>query len=137
MHLVCMGVMRTTLYKKAKFYKYNTVIHKALDKVAGDSMDVATREAVIENDNDICVAFDGTCQKRGHSSRHGVIVATSLDTGKVIDFESLSKYCPTCKSETKVHENCQANHVGSSRAMEVAGVKKLFERLLNWNVPAR
>lgn len=122
-----------------KFYHYNSLLLKSLRKVTNDSMIVATREAIAENDHDsdICVAFDGTWQKRGHTSLHGVITATSLDTGKVLDFECLSKYCPTCRNEKKNHTNCQANHVGSSGSMEVAGVTKLFERSTTRGVAAR
>lgn len=122
-----------------KFHRYNEHIKKCLEKVCNDSMNVATRQAVIANDHnsDITVAFDGTWQKRGHTSLNGVITATSLDSGKVLDFECLSKYCPTCKNGKKDHPNCMANHVGSSGSMEVAGVKKLFERSMNRTVPTR
>ncbi|GFU92480.1 uncharacterized protein TNCV_4794091 [Trichonephila clavipes] len=39
------------------------------------------------------VAIDGTWQKRGHTSLNGVVTAVSVDTGKVIDAEILSRKC--------------------------------------------
>lgn len=55
----------------------------------------AATEAVEENygKNEIAAAFDGTWQKRGHTSMNGVVTVTSFDTGKVMDFECLSKFC--------------------------------------------
>ncbi|GFV73144.1 uncharacterized protein TNCV_3665611 [Trichonephila clavipes] len=60
-----------------------------------DSMNAAVHEAVIANDNNsnIIVAVDGTWHKRGYSSLNGVVCATSVENGKVIDFEALTKYC--------------------------------------------
>ncbi|GFX92308.1 hypothetical protein TNCV_1112351 [Trichonephila clavipes] len=58
-----------------------------------DSMNAAVHEAVIANDNNsnIAVAVDGTWHKRGYSSLNGVVCATSVENGKVIDFEALHK----------------------------------------------
>ncbi|GFV67806.1 uncharacterized protein TNCV_1149231 [Trichonephila clavipes] len=51
------------------------------------SMAEAVREAVDENDGkrDLAVAVDGSWQKRGFSSKNGLVTVTSVDTGKVID----------------------------------------------------
>ncbi|GFV01001.1 uncharacterized protein TNCV_3336371 [Trichonephila clavipes] len=67
-------------------------------------MNAAVHEAVIANDNNsnIAVAVDGTWHKRGYSSLNGVVCATSVENGKVIDFEALTKYCSSCK-EAKVY----------------------------------
>ncbi|GFT79192.1 uncharacterized protein TNCV_192181 [Trichonephila clavipes] len=53
----------------------------------------AVREAVDENDGkrDLAVAVDGSWQKRGFSSKNGLVTVTSVDTGKVIDVEVFSK----------------------------------------------
>ncbi|GFT04162.1 uncharacterized protein TNCV_3154161 [Trichonephila clavipes] len=61
-------------------------------------------EAVIANDNNsnIAVAVDGTWHKRGYSSLNGVVCATSVENGKVIDFEALTKYCSSCKEVEKL-----------------------------------
>ncbi|GFW30064.1 uncharacterized protein TNCV_1696791 [Trichonephila clavipes] len=67
-------------------------------------MNAAVHEAVIANDNNsnIAVAVDNTWHKRGYSSLNGVVCATSVENGKVIDFEALTKYCSSCK-EAKVY----------------------------------
>lgn len=85
----------------------------------------------------IAAAFDGTWQKRGHTSRNGVITVTSFDTGKVLDFECSSKFCIICSRNqykddpVKLEQHkkvCGANYKGASGGMEVAGAKALCER---------
>ncbi|GFY07707.1 uncharacterized protein TNCV_4095771 [Trichonephila clavipes] len=39
------------------------------------------------------VSVDGTWQRRGFSSLNGCVSAISVDTGKIIDFETLSQFC--------------------------------------------
>ncbi|GFU43868.1 uncharacterized protein TNCV_652511 [Trichonephila clavipes] len=94
-------------------------------------------EAVIENEHNknIAIALDGTWQKRGHTSKNGVVTATSLDNGKVIDYECLSKYCFECKSTNKTCDNCQINYHGFSAGRESEGAFRIFSRSLpNYNV---
>jgi phage terminase large subunit GpA-like protein len=56
----------------------------------------AARETVAENEEDnpshITACFDGTWQKRGHTALNGVISATCVDRGKVLDIEIMSKF---------------------------------------------
>lgn len=58
----------------------------------------ATDEAVEINkgEKDLTVVYDGTWQKRGFKSKNGVCTLTSLDTGKVLDVELLTKFCSGC-----------------------------------------
>ena len=39
---------------------------------------------------DIGVTADGTWQRRGYTSMNGVVVAMSIDCGKILDIEPLS-----------------------------------------------
>lgn len=55
------------------------------------------------------------------------MVATSVDTGKVLDSELLSKYCYTCK-KLGTHEGCVKNFDGSSGGMEAKGAVCIFQR---------
>ncbi|GFV84316.1 uncharacterized protein TNCV_1591751 [Trichonephila clavipes] len=90
----------------------------------------AVREAVDENDGkrDLAVAVDGSWQKRGFSSKNGLVTVTSVDTGKVIDVEVFSKHC-ICPNKTKHLQNCKRNFEGySSGKMEVAGALSIFQR---------
>ncbi|KAF8768394.1 hypothetical protein HNY73_021218 [Argiope bruennichi] len=108
----------------AKFERFNNSLSTALEKVCSKSMMKAVEGSVSLNDNvrDISVTLDGTWQM------NGVITATSLDTGKVIDFECLSKYCFTCKNKSSNCENCQKNYEGFSGGMESKGAMKIFQR---------
>lgn len=103
---------------------------RAVKEVCGAS---TRNEAISENDgdNDIAACFDGTWQKRGHTSLNGVLTATAFNTSKVLDFKCLSKFCSACvqKANTRrqkqlLHKEsglCSCNYVGSSGGMEVAG----------------
>ncbi|GFT05277.1 uncharacterized protein TNCV_123121 [Trichonephila clavipes] len=85
----------------AKFDRHNSLFLNVLKTISEDSMNAAVHEAVIANDNNsnIAVAVDGTWHKRGYSSLNGVVCATSVENGKVIDFEALTKYCSSCKGK--------------------------------------
>ncbi|GFX05550.1 uncharacterized protein TNCV_3434541 [Trichonephila clavipes] len=93
-------------------------------------MNAAVHEAVIANDNNsnIAVAVDGTWHKRGYSSLNGVVCATSVENGKVIDFEALTKYCSSCKGKKKPCENCAKNYEGFRRGNGLSGVLSIFQR---------
>ncbi|GFY23591.1 uncharacterized protein TNCV_1038901 [Trichonephila clavipes] len=63
----------------AKFERLYTPIFKALETVSSRSMVNSVNEAVIENEHNknIAIALDGTWKKRGHTSKNGVVTATS------------------------------------------------------------
>jgi hypothetical protein len=122
----------------ARLHAYFKNILPGAIEVCNASMRNAALEAIEENDGsrDIAAAFDGTWQKRGHTSRNGVITVTSFDTGKVLDFECYSKFCITCSTNKisdpeKIEQHkevCGANYQGASGGMEVAGAKTLCNR---------
>ena len=88
------------------------------------------------------VTVDGTWQKRGHSSRIGVVFVMSVRTGAVLDYVIKSKTCNECRCHEKDdketdqykywHENhksrCEINHEGSSGEMEASGAIEIFLR---------
>ncbi|GFX93089.1 uncharacterized protein TNCV_140331 [Trichonephila clavipes] len=112
-----------------KFSKYNHILLQATRKTCEHSMAEAVREAVDENDGkrDLSVAVDGSWQKRGFSSKNGLVTVTSVDTGKVIDVEVFSKHC-ICPNKTKHLQNCKINFEGYSGKMKVAGALSIFQR---------
>lgn len=114
----------------AKFARYKENLLNSLSIVCKESIVKAVDETVqFQNGNrDIVAAFDGTWQKRGHTSLNGVVCATSLDNGKVIDFECLSKYCFKCRNKDINNHDCQKNFDGYSGGMEGAGVLSIFAR---------
>lgn len=116
----------------AKFEKFYDSLTDALSSACTKSMIKAVEEAVSSNDNvrDISVALDGSWQKRGHTSMNGVVTATSMDNGKVIDFECLTKYCFKCKNKRNDCNECQKNFNGFSGGMESEGAVRIFQRSL-------
>ncbi|XP_042910028.1 uncharacterized protein [Parasteatoda tepidariorum] len=97
----------------------------------------------------MCVSYDGTWQKRGHSSLYGIGFVIDNSTGLVVDYEILSKYCHDCvvtKSDlganspefhvwhTSHEPECQKNFDGSSNSMEMAAALILWSRSLDHNM---
>ena len=50
---------------------------------------------------DVEVTCNGTWAKRGYTSLYGCVFVVSVDTGKVLDFEIMSKYCKSCEVWSK------------------------------------
>ncbi|GFX44969.1 transposable element Tcb1 transposase [Trichonephila clavipes] len=74
------------------------------------------------------ISVDGTWQRRGFSSLNGCVSAIYVDTGKIIDFETLSQFCRKCNSKTEQQNvKLQCNHhKGSSSSMEPVGAYSIF-----------
>lgn len=120
--------------------KYTNIVRDAAHEVAEESMKKATEEAIEENNeeeipSDIPIAFDGSWQKRGFVSKNSVCTVTSVDTGKVIDVEVLTKYCSGCErvkgqaDKEIVHEaNCSKNYEGTSGGMETIAAVNVCKR---------
>ena len=89
---------------------------------------------------DVIVTVDGTWQKRGRTSLFGVVVVISWLTGQVLDTEVLSKHCGACKMKDSLsteefeewydshRKDCECNYEGSSNAMKVEGVRRIWLR---------
>ena len=87
------------------------------------------------------VSCDGTWQKRGFSSQNGCVSVISIDTGKVLDLEAMSKASKQCQLHSHLdkdsgeyqlwradHNNCTANFQGPAPAMEPEGTERIFRR---------
>ncbi|GFU72843.1 hypothetical protein TNCV_2783081 [Trichonephila clavipes] len=70
---------------------------------------------------------------------NGCVAAISVDTGKVLDIEVMSSYCPTCKRLQTMprnfeHESSKADHIyqcnftDSSSKMKIVGASRIFLR---------
>ncbi|GFU98287.1 uncharacterized protein TNCV_3005711 [Trichonephila clavipes] len=70
---------------------------------------------------------------------NGCVAAISVDTGKVLDIEVMSSYCPPCKrlqtmprnfeyESSKADHICQCNFTGSASKMEIVGASRIFLR---------
>ena len=95
---------------------------------------------------DISVSCDGTWHRRGFSSLNGTVACISMDTGKVLDIEIMSRYCQSCVVNAPLektnpnkfaefratHEpECQIIHDGSAPAMEAEGTVNIF-KVVDW-----
>ena len=89
------------------------------------------------------VTVDGSWAHTGYSSRHGFVSVISVDTGKVLDYVTLSNECRLCKKWERSkqttsrnflewfvthEEKCTLNHQGSAKSMEAEGAVLLFAR---------
>ena len=94
---------------------------------------------------DIAVSFDGTWAKRGHTSLFDIMFVISVDTGEVLNYHVLSKFCKSCSvweakkdddpfkyAEWKISDtsDCTMNVEGSSPAMEAERALILWSRSL-------
>lgn len=147
-------VMNMECMSKHLFHKCSVSVQK-LGKVAGiESLAKArarvreycrkesnelTKDSVI----DLAVSFDGSWHKRGFTSNYGVGSVIHIDTGLVLDYCVLSKFCRNCAmTENTLGEgspefniwyqghvlDCDKNYDGSSPGMEVAAAEILWKR---------
>ena len=95
---------------------------------------------------DILVSCDGTWQKRGFTSMYGACFVIAYETGKVVDYAVMSKYCTGCRKwekhdkksqeylRWKAKHICDANYEGSSGGMEPHGMVMMFQRSLDFRL---
>ena len=59
---------------------------------------LGTENSQVTDDSveDIAVSFDGTWAKRGHTSLYEVVFVLSVDTGEVLDYHIMPKFCKAC-----------------------------------------
>ena len=134
---------------------YNVIVKKFVDTVkeaAEETMQDACEELhSLENTTtnvvngikltDATISLDGSWQRRGHTSLNGCVTAISMETGKIVDVEAMSRYCKACSrmEETKISDpakydswkanhDCNFNYRGSAGGMEVVGAMRIFGR---------
>jgi hypothetical protein len=131
------------------FIKISNNLRDAAKVVAQRSMMTAVNELRIKsnlNETDIIdtgVSVDGTWQRRGFSSLNGVVAVISIDSGKLVDIEPMSRYCRECAVHTRLLQDdpdalvnwkidhkdvCKLVHEGSAPSMEPEGAKRIFGR---------
>jgi hypothetical protein len=71
----------------------------------------AAREAIAENEeadpSHITACFVGTWQKWGRASLDGIISATSVNKGKVVDIGIMTKSCFVCHTNPTSQHKCK------------------------------
>ena len=94
---------------ESAYRKINKPFYASVKKISEQIMS----EAVIElrdKDNpdallDIGVSVDGTWQKRGFTSINGAVVAISLNPGKVVDMDAMSRFCQSSVNERSLQQH--------------------------------
>ena len=73
-------------------------VKEKVDEVLANSIEGVKRHYSPDNDGiyNVKVIFDGSWQKRGHTSTLAVGAIVEAETGCVIDYEVVSKYCELC-----------------------------------------
>ena len=79
---------------------------KAVDKAAITQAQASMKRAILEVREhcgvepeaiaDILISCDGTWQKRGFTSLYGAVFIIAYETGKVLDYTVMCKYCKGC-----------------------------------------
>ena len=134
---------------KPRYSEHNHSIATASEKAALDDMLSASAYLHVLHGSapteviDVSVTCDGTWSKRGFTATYGVVVVISWESGKILDYEILSKRCNTCERQKtrwgeesdqfkewmETHkDSCAINHEGSSPAMECQGVLRIWNR---------
>ena len=139
--LFCMNMPKPMTRKN--YTKLSDIVAAACQKTALETMLEAATDLQKENIVDVPISADGSWQRRGYSSMNGFVSAISMDTGKIVDIEPMSRFCKVCsqhqslrKSNPKSYEiwkarhaaTCKANYKGSAPNMEVEGAKRIFSR---------
>ena len=105
-------------------------IHAAFEQEATKSKKRAAEEIKQAKGNDVTVSCDGTWQKRGFSSKNGVVTVATVNglSSKIIDTETLTNHCSKCKQKNTVAHVCLKNFEGHAGSMEGEGVQRIFRR---------
>ena len=130
----------------ATFNRHLTAIHKASKNSSTLNLSEAASKVKelyhpsLDDYFDITVSYDGTWQKRGHTSKHGVGAVIAAKSGLILDYEVSSSFCHQCEKMKHldaasfnrwfVHHRlvCGKNHAGSSGPIEVEGANKMWSR---------
>ena len=138
---------------KCAYRKESRTIAKKIKGIAENNMaeaatEIRNSESTRGNDVVNCgVSCDGTWQKRGFTSLNGCVAVLSIESGKVLDAEALTKVWKQCQLNSHLdkgseeycrwkadYANCNANFDGSAPAMESEGEQRIFGRSVENNL---
>ncbi|GFY32462.1 uncharacterized protein TNCV_3559701 [Trichonephila clavipes] len=137
------GTLNLPRLSKTAYTNHENKLMSVISEVSELSMQRATSELLVlhptKNKIVECgISVDGTLQRRGYSSMNGCVAALSVDTGKVVDIEIMSSYCPTCRKISKMPRSiesetyaadhvCHSNFQGSALKIEAVGATRIFQ----------
>jgi hypothetical protein len=128
---------------KNAFHQHEVVLSRIVCTLSDELMTSAALQVRRKINKKQCgVSVDRTWHRRGFASINGVVVAISIDTGKVLDTEVLTKNCERCQLQSNVDKKsdayikwkaehdplCMANYTGSLSNMETVGAVRMFLR---------
>ena len=141
--------IRGSLHHKT-FSSISSTIQSKLYGVAADTLSDSHRAVhrvydemygPCEGPRQLAVSYDGTWKTRGFQSPIGVGFVIETQTGLVLDYAVLSRYCMECEMVGKklsgeeletwkqLHaDTCFINHTGSSGSMETEAAKVMWAR---------
>ncbi|GFW05623.1 uncharacterized protein TNCV_4003251 [Trichonephila clavipes] len=138
------GTLNLPRLSKTAYTNHENKLMSVISEVSELSMQKAASELLVlhPTNNKIVecgISVDGTWQRRGYSSMNGCVAALSVDTGKVVEIEIMSSYCPTCRKISKMPRSiesetfaadhvCHSNFQGSALKMEAVGATRIFQR---------
>ena len=123
-----------------------TSMKEAAERLIAFTMEHDPGNVELQDDGSIIanvtVNIDGTWQKRGHASKHGVVFVVSVATGEVLDHSVKSLFCHQCTLRQNDNKNldkfkrlyeehspnCSINLGGSSGAMECDAAVEIWLR---------
>ena len=128
--LFCRSMNMLPPLAKKSYKRINYALHQVYCEVASNSMLASANEihSLVKEGEDVVVdediSLDGTWQKKGHSSKNGVVTAISASTGKCLDYHVMSKSCKGFQTwskrqddpnyiEWKNNHNSHINHTKS------------------------
>ena len=91
-----------SLPSKNNYAKIVKALKTAAFNVAKDSMKSAADELKCNTNDECAVSVDGSWQKRGYTSLNGCVTAISIESGKILDIEPMSRYCKECEVHEKL-----------------------------------
>lgn len=133
---LCSSLNMPCMSSKTFRYHEKKLLNATTSTAKEEMMEAAREVKLHKNDQqivtDCAVSVDGSWQKRGYSSLNGAVTAISIDTGKILDIEIMSKVCRICRKQGDLkgssNHQCTANHKGTSGSMEPVGSYRIFDR---------
>ena len=137
--------IETEATKKAKecLREAGQRLHNLTVDIYPEDVNFAPGGDIIAN---VAVTVDGTWQKRGHTSKIGIVFLLSVETSEVLDYEVRSLICHECVSAKSMNspenflmwyaehkDSCLIKHEGSSDSMKSQCAKEIFLRSVDFH----
>ena len=128
--------------------RLNEVVKEVANETSRDASEDLSKSKDPNYDTviDTAVSCDGSWQKRGYSLLNGAITVISMDNGKILDIEPMTRACKSCllhekleTSDSKHFEECELthickiSHIWTAGNMEPERAKRILDRSIRKN----